>query len=255
MMIKKTINHKTPMIKFKRTTVLCCKALYDHTVCAHMSKTLANVLTYPIETVRLWSLCPPNLKTHPQTNLHTNAHTSTIRSLYTGFSTYLPYCIFNNIATYQVFQSMLPICGNLYVASLLTCFLISCYKVPYNYFLKNRVIGNNASLKTFCSNMFGLRAMAASLSEEVPDLILKLTLKENILSIFPLLQPFHASIVVALTTSAIMCPIEFLKTRIMCGKMLVLTRQSIVLKLLISVLNMLIFQSSYEFLYATIVHI
>lgn len=248
MMTKKAINRNTyrvtlPVTKLHRPTVLYCKALYDHTLCAHVSKTLANVMTYPIETLRMWSLCP------------SNGHSHSLGSLYTGFLTYLPYCIFNNIATYHTFQTLSPICGNLYITSLLTCFLISCYKVPYNYFLKNKVIGSDASLKTFFASSFALRAMAASLSEEVPDLILKLTLKENVLNIFPFLHSFHASMVVAMATSLVMCPIEFFKTRILCGKMLVFTKQSVALKLLITIINMMVFQTSYDLLYTTVVRV
>ena len=242
MMIKKAHSNQITHLRVQqsRTCALRVVALYDHAFCAHASKTIANIVTYPMESVRLWTLC-------------NEQHTR--RSVFAGFKTYLPYCVFNNFATYQVFHHMLPMCANVVVASIMTCIVISCYKVPFNFFLKNKVVGDCVDMKTFFTNNFYIRAFFASLSEDIPDLLLKLALKDLVVKTIPSIQTQVASLIAAIFASVSLCPIELFKTSLLCGRPLILSPKSVFLKILIGTVNMFVFHTSYDFLYAAVVKI
>lgn len=205
---------------------------------ASISKIIANTATYPLETVRLLTLS--------KTDKHN-------KNLFVGYGTYLPYCVFSNFVTYNTLYICLSLIAishydmKLLLASCITAFLTSFYKIPYGYFLKNKIIGANVSLKSLYVPAFYKKALIATLCEDIPELFIKFFCSNCVQVYFPFLDILHSSLLIALITSIILCPVEFWKTSILCNtKKLELSVKTIAIRVCISLVNMFIFFYSFN---------
>lgn len=235
-MIKKGLCNPRP---HARRTLRVLSVL-DEALCASSSKIIANIVTYPVETVRLSSLCQNPIR-HP--------------NRFIGIQNYIPYCIFNNIVTYKSlytcigFQCSIHADINLLLASICTAILTSFYKIPCGYMLKNRIIGEPINFKILYHPVLYSRAFVASLSEDVPEMFLKLFLNNLVTSCFPNINNYVSSMFAALITSIAITPMEFWKTSILCSsKAMSLSPMSIFIRIMINLTNMFIFFISFNFL-------
>ena len=205
---------------------------------ASLSKILANTATYPLETIRLLTLSK-----NEQKNVN----------LFVGYGTYLPYCIFSNIITYHTLYVCLSLISivnydlKLLFASCITAFATSFYKIPYSYFLKNRIIGVNVSLSKLYIPSYYIKAFAATVCEDIPELFIKIFCSNCVKIYFPFLSVIHSSMLIAIVTSLILCPVEFWKTSILCNtKKMRLSVKTVAIRLIISLVNLFVFFYSFN---------
>lgn len=204
-----------------------CPAFLDAVMCATTSKVIANTLSYPLETIRMKILC----REKPSINL---------AQLYTGFETYIPYCLLNNFVTYKCFYTCMGlVVGNVFVSAFITSLLISSYKIPYIFTLKNRIIGEPIDFNNIYTKPKYTKALVATMSEDVPELFIKFSLS-NVIVLGQ--TQLVSSLVVSLVASLILCPFEFWKTSILCStKKLELCPESILMRVVITVFNFFTF--------------
>lgn len=210
--------------------------LMDEPVCAFISKVVANTATYPLETVRLISLCDERKGRYPH--------------LFTGYITYLPYCMASSLITYKILYATMAAIKtptyelSLLVGAIVTAVATSFYKIPYTYYLKNRIIGEHINYIGLYKKEVYTKAFLATVSEDGPELFIKFFFN-HVLSTsaamhlpWPILGPLGA----ALFTSIAMCPIEFWKTSTLCHtRKMHLTPTSIAIRIAMTMVNMFIF--------------
>jgi hypothetical protein len=204
-----------------------CPAFLDTVMCATTSKVIANTLSYPLETIRMKILCREKPPLDPL-------------KLYTGFETYIPYCLLNNFITYKCFYTFMGLVfGNILISAFLTSAIVSCYKIPYIFTLKNRIIGEPIDFHNIYKKSQYSKALIATMSEDVPELFIKFSLS-NVIILGQ--TQLLSSLIISLVASLILCPLEFWKTSILCStKKLELTLESILMRVAITVFNFFIF--------------
>lgn len=239
-------HHRLTIHKKRCCVVTKIKSL-DQACCAYISKTLANTLTYPLESIRLMTLKEGKTKAVQ------------LNKLYTGFPTYIPYNIVSNIATYKIFFTIASTvcCKNLHIntliAAFLTSFITATYKVPYGYYLKNQILDvniNRQTFVTFLTNKAFPKAILACVTEDVHDLYIRFILNQMVQVHFPHVNSLTLSFITAVLSSFVICPIEFWKTSILCRTVhLTLSVRTVLMRVCISILNLFIFYTSSNFLY------
>ena len=204
-----------------------CQSFLDTVMCATTSKVIANTLSYPLESIRMKILCREKPSINPV-------------QLYTGFETYIPYCLLNNFVTYKCFYTCMGlVVGNIFMSALLTSAIVSSYKIPYIFTLKNRIIGEPIDFNNIYSKSQYIKALIATMSEDVPELFIKFSMSNVI--VFGQTQ-MVSSLIVSLVASLILCPFEFWKTSVLCRtKKLELSPESILMRVVITVFNFFIF--------------
>lgn len=237
------------LLRLKKCRNIVCHVGFgfDLAACATTSKIIANTFTYPLETVRLLSLCDKR------------AH---MNQLYKGFLTYIPYCIASNLVTYKVFYGCLDtlyahgIIQKIFLASFLTSFITSFYKVPYSYFIKNRIIGEHVNMKFIYSKHLYSKALLSTMSEDIPELFIKFYFNTVFLVNFPSINPIASSLLLALITSIAICPMEFWKTSVLCNTVnMHLSLKSIFLRIMLTVTNLFTFFISFNILSSSLVKV
>jgi len=221
--------HRTQK-SFPQKNVRCSSALEDGAI-ATISKILANTVCYPIESVRMWNVSNTNIK-------------PSIKSLYAGYTFYLPYTIVNNAITFVVFFQCLEWFKQhpygLLCASVITCVITSLYKVPVSYTLKRTVIQQEVCYKTVFHPPYFVNAYTALLLEDVPELFIKFYLR-SLCSIHSIHEPVN-SLLVACASTLLLAPFEMYKTSIICHNIrLKFTHVSILLKIINSIVNTFVF--------------
>lgn len=211
-------------------------ALLDDAVCAFAGKVVANTATYPLETIRLLSLCDISPR-QPASYPH----------LMTGYGTYLPYCMASSMITYKtlyVSMAAIPLGfeASLFLGALMTAVATSFYKIPYSYFLKNRILGEAIDYRQLYKMGRYTKAFVATVAEDGPELFIKFFFNNMLASSFPWLGPVVGSFCVAVVTAVALCPVEFWKTSVLCQtKKMHLTPQSIAIRIAMSIINMFTF--------------
>lgn len=232
--------------KVRRCRSTICQAI-DLATCATTSKIIANTFTYPLETVRLLSLCDKSPK---------------VNQLYKGFLTYIPYCIASNFITYKVFYGCLDILNaqglfqKILLASIVTSLFTSFYKIPYGYFIKNRIIGETINMRFIYQRPLYCKALMSTLSEDVPEMFLKFYFNSVFLLNFPFMNSIVSSMILALITSIAICPMEFWKTSVLCNTVSMhLSFKSVFLRIMLTLTNMFTFFISFNILSASLVKV
>ena len=168
------------------------------------SKITSYMLTYPLESLKLISMSEEkrNLKVH---------------DLYKGFVSYIPFCVFTNVVTFNTFffvKSHLATLVNhdlaLYVmASIMTSVITSIYKIPYTYYLKSSVLKAPISFHQLYEPSRYKRTMKATLAEDIPDLCIKAFCAGGIVS-------NSERLFIAALSSFLTSPIEVWKSSVLC---------------------------------------
>lgn len=213
----------------------------DMPILATTSKVIANTITYPIESIRLLTLC--------KEDLGINNLASYVTYIYRGIFSYIPYCITSSYITYTLFFHCLNTFQhndtyiNLLLASVTTSFLTSFYKLPYNFYQKNKIIsGCSENMKSLYNKNIYPRAVLFMLSEDVPELLMRFYFNNIILANIPQMDPLAASLILALITTLIVFPMEFCKTSTLCNsKKMKLSFKSVTLLIFTNVLNLFLF--------------
>ena len=233
----KTLVPKTSVVTMDKRHITkrhITRSYIDMPIIATTSKVIANTITYPIESIRLLTLCKESLR---------------IKQLYRGILSYIPYCITSSYVTYTLFFHCLnsfkcaDVGINVLLASLTTSFLTSFYKLPYNFYQKNKIInGCSESMKSLYNKNIYPRAVLFMLSEDVPELLMRFYFNNIILANLPQMDPLAASLILAIITSLIVFPMEFWKTSTLCNrKKMTLSLKSVALLISTNVLNLFLF--------------
>lgn len=220
--------HQLSRIKkldYHQSRCIRCKAI-DIALCTSTSKIASYLITYPLESLKLISTSPTKERTTPA-------------RLYRGFLSYIPFCVFTNVATFHTFyfvktllvQYPLETYMCFILTSVITSLITSIYKIPYSFFLKNRIINNKVSFNGLYNLQTYPKAFAATMVEDVPDLCIK-----------TLCVDMHAPILLATLTGLMMAPIELWKTRVLCHPCPInFSKTTIVLIMLISCTRMVLY--------------
>lgn len=231
------IKNTSYVTSYKRKTQQITKCYIDTPIIATTSKVIANAVTYPIESVRLLSLCKENVE---------------VGMLYKGINTYIPYCIASSYITYTIFFNCLNIFScptqgiTVLLSSLTTSILTSFYKLPYNFYQKNNIVQgkdkNVISMNSLYNKKIYPRAFVFMLSEDVPELFMRFYFNNVILVTLPHIEPIYSSLLLAIITTLLTFPMEFWKTSALCNhKNMVLSIKSVSLLILCNITNLFIF--------------
>lgn len=239
MQVARGYSHRIILSRRRQYTI---KAFHcDATVASSVSKIITHLITYPVESMKLISSCT-NCTNLPSKKLTAPS------ALYNGFRTYIPFCIFTNITTFNVFyalKSQLLLHFTETIASIFACILTTCltniYKIPYTYFLKNKIINQSTDLSDFVTLYKTKRyhkVFVANVVEDAPDLFLKMLCANT-----------GHPLMVTIISSLIMVPLEIWKYNILCHPTrLSISSMYIFLSVLNSVLRMGLFVSMFTFL-------
>lgn len=176
----------------------------DTVVIATVGKIFANTVTYPLETFRLFEMIPPERR------MGDDRLRVTMPNLYRGYGQYLPYSVVNYGITYGVMFALQQRCMSLAAASLLTCMLVSLYKVPCMYFLKNKMINQKGRIT--CSKVFW-KAYAVTMLEDVPEMYLKFWMND----LWSGLGGIERALMVGVASTALLTPMDVLKIKVFCN--------------------------------------
>jgi hypothetical protein len=201
---------------------------------AALSKIVSNTFTYPIETIRLWSLQQRKYE-FPRD----------FKDLYIGFNQFVPYNLLNNVITYNIYYKCMEISlflqyeYALFISCFATCVITLIYKIPFCYWQKNRLLGGTPDFKKFQNMQYVVKTYTVSMLEDVLELYIKFYLNHVIHTSIPSL---YRALFVGVCTCLLISPIEFTKTQILCeSKKLVFTHQNILIKMMSTMLNTFIF--------------
>ena len=222
--------------------------VFDEVVCAITSKVISNTLTYPLESVRLISLCDEETKKDKS-------------RLFFGVNTYLPYCIFGSIMTYKIYFYCLCVftaCTThnnaILIASSITSIITAQYKIPYGYMLKNAILRQHVSFKGLYNFAYYSKAFLATIMEDIPEMYIKFVMSWVFETHMPLCNSIVSSVGIAVVSSLVICPMEFLKTTILCStKKMTLTFEAIFIRLLTNIINTFLFFWSFNTLRQTFI--
>lgn len=223
----------------KHSRVRCHDAAFSASVC----KIIANTTTYPLETFRLLSL-----------NAHRPVTAVSPSILFKGISTYIPFCITTNMIVFKVFYGLHGVVTtfikdtwiSMLITSVMTSFLSSCYRIPYSYYLKNRILTDHVDFKHLYTSGIYTKALLATMCEDVPELILRTVVAQHLTQHMLFLGHSHfiAALVVALIVSIVISPIDYWKTCILCGRIkLRFSPLSVCMAVCINVLRLMLYQS------------
>lgn len=237
-----------PLKKTHRYKYVVPKVVLDDVSCAIFSKVISNTLTYPLESVRLMSLCTDN-------------QSKDISRLFYGVNTYLPYCLFGSILTYKLYYTslallLLTLDNNtaIFIASSLTSIVSAQYKIPYGYLLKNSILKEKVHIKGLYNVPYYSKAFFATIMEDIPEMYIKFLMSWVFEAYFPMINNIISSIGIAVVSSLVICPLEFLKTSILCStKKMSLTKEAILIRIFINIVNTFLFFLSFNTLRQTFV--
>jgi hypothetical protein len=225
--------HKTHLVKHCNKHNISLKCLHEYHIAA-VSKIVSNTFTYPIETVRLWSLQQRKYE-FPRD----------IKKLYIGFNQFVPYNLINNVITYNIYYKCMEILMfvqyeyALLISCFVTCVITLLYKIPFSYWQKNRLMGGAPDFKKFQNIQYVFKTYTVSMLEDVLELYIKFYLNHFIHTSIP---PLCRALIVGVFTSLLISPIEFTKTQILCeSEKLVFTHKSILIKMVSTMLNTFVF--------------
>lgn len=214
------------------------QALLDDTMVAVVGKILANTITYPVESIRMWTISNTPMPW-------------TLANLFTGYNIYLPYTLANNICTFFLFYAIeaallawIPANSNaaLLGTSVLTCLITSCYKVPVSYTLKRKVVHTELRVRDLMNPFYLFSAYRAMILEDIPELFLKFYLRNYLAVHYVTLAAFWKALIIGLVTTVLLAPLELYKTRILCeGIAIESDPRGVLLRAANSILNTFIF--------------
>jgi hypothetical protein len=225
-------------LRHVRTNSILSNGL-NEAMLAAASKVIANTLCYPIESIRLWNISNTKVQL-------------SIPNLMLGYNIYLPYCIINNVITFNIFYNFnnflctcLPLLSlehRMFMVSCMTCIVCTVYKVPTSYYIKQTVMNKIPCFKIFNDFQYIRKSYMAVLLEDIPELFIKFYLNEYLIMNFSLMNPLIKSSIISIISTIIMTPIEFFKTSIICHNIkLDLTKFSILTRISSAVLNTFLF--------------
>lgn len=214
-------------------------AVLDDTVITVVGKVMANTISYPVESIRMWIISKAPIKW-------------TIANLFSGYHIYLPYTTMNNLITFFVFYSIEKLLGlyipnitkdiTLLATSTITCLLTSLYKVPVTYTLKRVVIKNKVSMSDLVNPYYMMSAYRAVICEDVPELFIKFYLRNYMALHHASMNSFWKALVIGFITTVILTPLEIYKTRVICkGIPIEADWRGFVLRISNSILNTFLF--------------
>lgn len=176
------------------------------------SKVISYILTYPLESLKLISMSEQKEK-----------QCITFQTLYKGFMSYIPFCVFTNVVTFHVFfliksaiLTMIQndIASNI-IASIATSIITSCYKIPYSFYLKNKVLKvPNASFQQLYESSRYTKAFVTTIAEDIPDLCIRTLCVSSMTS-------NSEKLTFTVISSVMTSPIEVWKSRFLCAPLLI----------------------------------
>lgn len=204
-------------------------------------KIIANTVTYPLESYRLLILDPRQNKI-------------SISKLLTGITTYLPFCVTTNFIMFKLFYGVQTALAPLLqlhhtavlglAAATITSIVTSFYRIPYSYYIKNKLINDHVDFKLLYSPPRYQRSLVATLCEDIPELMMRTSLTQTIITYLCSkgCNSFQAYLGVSIIASAILCPLDYTKTKILCMSHLKpLSVQSVGLAAIITALRIMLF--------------
>lgn len=222
-----------------RLTVIPKATSADIAFTSSVCKIIANTVTYPLESYRLLTLDPR------QNNI-------SVSKLLTGITTYLPFCVTTNFVMFKLFYGVQTVLAPLFLhtsvlclaAATITSFITSFYRIPYSYYIKNKLINDHVDFKLLYSPSRYQRSLLATLCEDIPELMMRTSLTQTIITYLCSkgCSSFQAYLGVSIIASAILCPLDYTKTKILCMSHLKpLSVQSVGLAALITALRIMLF--------------
>lgn len=212
----------------------------DQTIYTSFCKVSANIVTYPIETLRL-------LKQTNRLDITKALQVSCVPKLYAGLNVFLPYNIVNNIVHNGCYFTILnsfvraSVAQDLAIFSscVLSCILTLFYKIPMTTILKNIAIGRSVNASDLSKSW--KQNGPIILLEEIPDVLLRYYLKHMMSIWFPLWNPHFITFVIGFLTALILTPIDMKKIQVVCCTNVYFSPMLVWLKFLSSLLNTIIF--------------
>lgn len=212
----------------------------NSTISATLSKLISNTITYPLESYRLINSTKNIIKNK--------------NNLYNGFIIYTPYILLNSIISYKIFFNIINLLKNysyqdsLIIASIFSSIISGFYKVPILFYIKNKVINNFIDFNKLYNNYLFIKAYLALIIEDIPEMFIKFYLNYIIKTYYSNISNINLALIIGLCSSFLLTPIDYLKNKIFCGKdiKIILTKKLILLKMLITTLNTILFFSIYN---------
>jgi hypothetical protein len=126
------------------------------------------------------------------------------------------------------------------VAATITSLITSFYRIPYSYYIKNKLIDDHVDFKLLYSPSRYQRSLLATLCEDIPELMMRTSIITYLCG--KGCNSFQANLGVSIIASAILCPLDYTKTKILCMSHLKpLSVQSVVLAAIITALRIMLF--------------
>lgn len=177
----------------------------DDALAATVSKVLSNSCCFPFENLKIL------YQTHKNPLIHVSSET-----LLKGFGCFLAYSCIHSFTYFQVFVFMQTLCrSNMHLATVATSILVSFYKLPVQFYLRN-IVANNSVVWTKLLNVQSLcTKYTVMVLEDIPDNALKWYLymffsKQNSK------LGISASLLIGIICTVIMTPMDMLKTHVLC---------------------------------------
>lgn len=245
------IIYSKPLFFYNRRSYKFCKPkciLDNSTISATISKLLSNSITYPLESYRLvYSISTPTSNIYVSKSKY---------NLYNGFSIYIPYILLNSVISYKIFFTVINCLqyyssqDSLILGSICSSIISGFYKVPILFYIKNKVINNIIDFNKLYNNFLYIKAYLAIIMEDIPDMFIKFYLNYLIKTYYSNISNINSALIIALCSSILLAPVDFLKNKIFCGKdvKIILNKKIILLKILITTINTMIFFSTYNYL-------
>lgn len=213
----------------------------DHTIYTSVCKVAANIITYPIETLKLLK------QTNKLLSIRKALRLSYIPKLYTGINVFLPYNIVNNVMYNGCYFTILNCLFGasiahdvaIFLSCIISCILTSIYKIPMTTLIKNVTIGRSVKLRELITSW--KRNGVIILLEEIPDVLLRYYMKHMMNVWFPLLNPHFITFIIGFLTAVVLTPIDMKKIKIVCCTDVYFSPSLVWLKFLSCLLNTLIF--------------
>lgn len=174
-----------------------------------LAKLISNCVCYPIESCKILS----------QTQQPIPVHAPLL--LYNGYPCFVVYNLFHSWMYYRIFFGCLDwaaLCWNadasLRFACGMTSMVTAIYKLPFNFYLRNRAAQKTVDWDNLRRDSFKLYSVMVL--EDAPDTFLKFCLNQQLRQI-AWMTDFHISAVIGVVTAMCLTPLDFVKTRLLCN--------------------------------------